>query len=441
MPRIPKTPAYRLHSATGQAVVSLPIGGGKYHDEYLGKHGTAESRQKYDRLIAEWLANGRLVMPKPGATLTVAELCAAYWGHVQQSLFRFDALTGLREPSTMQGRIQCSLRPVRKLYGAMPAASFGPLALKAVRKSMIDKGLSRTRINQLIDCVKGCFSWAVTEELIAEAVAAALDRVPPLARGRSTAPEPRKVKPAPIDRVDAVMLRVLPPVAAMIRFQLLTGARPGEAVIVRPIDIDRSKPDWVYRPAREKTDDLAAQDGIERELFIGPQAQQILAPFLDRLPEAFCFSPREAELARQWAAGQKGETTAKDRYTVASYGRAIREACDALWPPPEHLRRKKGSTNFVRAEKGRPKPVCVPAETKEEWMARLGAKGQAELKAWYRAHRWHPHQLRHSAATRVEDQFGYDVARQVLGHRTISATKIYVEQSRAKAAKAMREVG
>jgi hypothetical protein len=47
-------PAYTLHKAPSQAIVRL-----SGHDHYLGPHGTPESRQKYDRLLAEWLAQGR----------------------------------------------------------------------------------------------------------------------------------------------------------------------------------------------------------------------------------------------------------------------------------------------------------------------------------------------------------------------------------------------
>jgi hypothetical protein len=54
MPRRPITPSYRLHKPSGQAVVTL-----NYQDKYLGPHGSPESRAAYDRLIAEWLANGR----------------------------------------------------------------------------------------------------------------------------------------------------------------------------------------------------------------------------------------------------------------------------------------------------------------------------------------------------------------------------------------------
>ena len=47
-------PKYAKHKASGQAVVRLS---GK--DFYLGPHGTKASKLEYDRLIGEWLANGR----------------------------------------------------------------------------------------------------------------------------------------------------------------------------------------------------------------------------------------------------------------------------------------------------------------------------------------------------------------------------------------------
>jgi len=55
MPKLSDSlPKYRKHRATGQAVVTLS---GRYF--YLGPHGTRASRLEYDRLIGEWLQNGR----------------------------------------------------------------------------------------------------------------------------------------------------------------------------------------------------------------------------------------------------------------------------------------------------------------------------------------------------------------------------------------------
>ena len=61
--RPPRTPSYREHKPSGQAVVTL---GGR--DVYLGKHGTPESRAEYDRVIAEWLANGRQIPASRGTS-------------------------------------------------------------------------------------------------------------------------------------------------------------------------------------------------------------------------------------------------------------------------------------------------------------------------------------------------------------------------------------
>jgi len=54
MPRIPwdAVSRYRMHKASEQAIVTL-----SGRDHYLGPHGTAASA--YDRLTAEWIANGR----------------------------------------------------------------------------------------------------------------------------------------------------------------------------------------------------------------------------------------------------------------------------------------------------------------------------------------------------------------------------------------------
>jgi len=73
----PEPPSYRLHKGTGQAMVQY-----KGRRFYLGKYGTPESRERYQRFVAEtW------VRPLPPSTpadpnradLLVIELVAAYW--------------------------------------------------------------------------------------------------------------------------------------------------------------------------------------------------------------------------------------------------------------------------------------------------------------------------------------------------------------------------
>lgn len=75
MPRFTKSmPSYRLHRRSGQAVVNLS---GK--DIYLGPRGTKTSKLEHDRLIGEWLANGRQLAPPAEGFITVSDLIAAYW--------------------------------------------------------------------------------------------------------------------------------------------------------------------------------------------------------------------------------------------------------------------------------------------------------------------------------------------------------------------------
>ena len=73
-------PKYRKHKRSGQAIVTLS---GK--DFYLGPHGTKASKLEYDRLIGEWLANGRQ-LPSQNRyedEYKVAQLCLAYWQHTK----------------------------------------------------------------------------------------------------------------------------------------------------------------------------------------------------------------------------------------------------------------------------------------------------------------------------------------------------------------------
>jgi hypothetical protein len=205
---------------------------------------------------------------------------------------------------------------------------------------------------------------------------------------------------------------------------------------MRPRDIDRSEKIWVYAPAEHKT----AHHGHERKIFIGPKGQEFLQPFLLRPAEAYCFSPAEAEAERRTimhtnrktplACGNVPGSNCKenprcikgDVYTVAIYRRAIGRATEKAFPAPDYLRRQ-------------------PGETREQWRKRLTKKQKAEFKAWYKQFHWHPHQLRHNAATFLRKEFGLETARIILGHRSAVITEVYAEQDKEKAMEAIVRVG
>lgn len=55
--------------------------------------------------------------------------------------------------------------------------------------------------------------------------------------------------------------------------------------------------------------------------------------------------------------------------------------------------------------------------------------------------RWHPHQLRHSAATEIRKRFGIEASRVILGHEDLRATQIYAEEDRNRGVEIMRQIG
>ncbi len=112
-------------------------------DHYLGPHGTSESRERYDRLLAEWLVQRHTPPPAPvRPAITVVELLAAYLKFAE-SYYRRDGV-----PTSEYVAVRDALKPVRALYGTVFVTEFGPLALKACRETLIEKGLARRHINQ-----------------------------------------------------------------------------------------------------------------------------------------------------------------------------------------------------------------------------------------------------------------------------------------------------
>ena len=127
-----------------------------------------------------------------------------------------------------------------------------------------------------------------------------------LRSGRTAAVESEPVQPVSRSAVEAVERHVLPAVWTMIRLQLATGMRPGEARTMRLADIDRSGEVLEYVPAAHKTQ----HRGKQRRIYIGPTGQEILAPYLKAEPEQFLFE------------SSPGECCSKD-----SYNRAVSRAC------------------------------------------------------------------------------------------------------------------
>lgn len=406
MSRRPRIPSYRLHKQSEQAVVTLTDPSGRRRDVLLGKHGTAASRQEYVRVLAEWEANGR-ILPQTATSssttlLSINEIILLFWKHAEQHYRHRDGT-----PTNELTDFRYSLKPLRELYGHMLAKDFGPLALKAVREKMIDAGLCRGVVNQRVGRIRRLFRWCVENELVPSVVLEGLRAVRGLEKGRSRARETEPVKPVPLAWVEAVLPLVRPVVAAMIRLQLHSGMRPGEVVRLRALDIDMTGTVWLYRPGSDvgpEGDHKTAHRGHSRVVPLGPRCQAIIREYLKADLSAYLFSPAETMAALRAEQRQKRKTKVQpsqqdrrkkrperkpgQRYTVGAYAYAIRRACIKAGVP-----------------------------------------------------HWHPHQLRHNAATEIRREAGLDAARAVLGHRTPAITEVYAEIDTAKAAAVMEKLG
>ncbi len=72
-----RTPKFRLHKPTRQGFVELD--GRRI---YLGRFDLPETKQRYHRTLAEWIANGRRMPVAPEET-TVIELYDAFMEHAK----------------------------------------------------------------------------------------------------------------------------------------------------------------------------------------------------------------------------------------------------------------------------------------------------------------------------------------------------------------------
>jgi hypothetical protein len=398
MPRSGNIPACRPHKPSGQARVIIA---GKHI--YLGAFGSPESREKYARLITQHFSSQSAQIPASGETataplLSINELLLRYLQFAMQYYVQDGKPTGEVR------NLKDAMRPLRALYGLAPANDFGPKALKLVRQYMIDREkLSRGVINGRIDRLKRAFKWAVSDELIPPSVYEGLRTVSGLRYGRSDAREPEPVRPVSDDIVEATLPFLPPQLGDMVRLQRITGMRSQNLVMMRPSELDRSTNIWIYEPERHKT----RHHNKRLRMLIGPRGQEILRQYLNRAPNAFLFSPQEAE---QWRSEQR--RMAPSERATPRY-------------PCEILRLREERKDRQRRRRKRP-----PADHYTTASYRRAIKYAVEKgrDAGLDLPDWHPHQLRHARATEVRRKFGVEGAQLALGHAKANITEIYAER-------------
>lgn len=394
MPKLKnRTPKMCRHHK-GQAFVWI---NGK--QRWLGRWGSDDAREKYDRLVAEWLANGRQ-LPQDTAEpddgpVSVARICVNFWKHVQK-----------RQHPNEAANYKSAIAVVRKLYGRESAESFGPKRLRVVREQFIEKNWARSHINGQVSRVRSMFKWAVAQEMIPWGVYQRLRTLEPLRKGEAKR-EGRKVTPVPREYIRRVRPHLSRQVRGLIDLQLLTGARADELTGLRATDFNTSGPVWsvTYDGGADGADESrshkTAHHGKERVVYFGPRAQRVLRQFMKpgRTLNRPLFSPRDAEAERyaactvhrrknQKPTARRTDRVVRDAYDTASYRRTIHRACKTIG-----------------------------------------------------IHNWSPHRLRHNAATAIRREFGVEAAQVILGHSNLKVTEIYAQANAEKAKAIIGKVG
>jgi len=346
--RIPKM---SLHRGTGQARLVFK---GKHY--YLGKFGSKEAEEAYRKIVAKVVEGKIIDSNNSGISLAVAMVQFLDYAH---------GYYGIKEA----GNIKTALRTFAKKFGAMDLKNIGPSIVVNFLTDMANTGkFTRYRINKLLAVWKRFYRWMVVKEIIAPDKLVSMAAIPGIKLGRTNAIESTPVKAPPMADFEAMVAAAPPHVADLCRLQLLMGCRPGELLSLKPGLMDRSKPVWVYTPEKHKN----SHRGHQRKILIGPQAQGILAKYLFRKDDEWC-----------WPAKIEGM-----HYQVHSFEQELKRVC-----------KRAGIAKIL------------------------------------------PNQIRHLAATLIHERYGWESARQILGHRTVGTTQFYVEELLANAAKVAEQMG
>lgn len=272
-------PSYLLHKSSGQARVRI-----QGRDFLLGAYGSEESRARYGELVAKFASGipvDSLVNRGTGSTkqtdadsgLSVAELLLAFKRHADVYY------TKGGKPTAEVDCFNSAMRPVRELFAFLPARDFTPKMLKAAQQKYVAAGWSRGFVNSSTNRLRRIWKWAVCEGLVPVTTWQALQAVPGLKTGHTSAPDYKQREAVSDEQLEAVRSHlVLKRGKRRDRhrdlFDLLraTGARPSELLGLTMADIDTRGDIWVADLADHKN----AHRGLSRKLFFGPKSQLVL---------------------------------------------------------------------------------------------------------------------------------------------------------------------
>lgn len=322
--------------------------------------------------------------------------------------------------STLYERSVMHLRPLARLFGDRTAAGFTAADFRLLRNAWLHgtwwqketarpnerppKKWSISTCNTARTNVIRLFGWLESQGLIPVGRTEHLKTLQPLKHH-----ETREAPTVADMDVEAVLRHTSPQIAAMVRLQRITAARPSELCTMRPADIDRGGPLWVYKPRQHKT----RWRGLPRLIPLSKECQEILAPFLFREPDAFLFSPREAVA---WWNAQRAAAAGQGRKTPI-YPSEIKARAKRKQKRQKTTKRKQPGNRYTQHSY---------RQAIKHAIARA-RRGEEEVTEWL------PYALRHTRITEVQAQYGWDDAQAVAGHESSNTTRRYAHERHQRA--------
>lgn len=228
-----------------------------------------------DAAWAKWheLQTQPAAIAEPGKCLTIADLADAYRLYAEL-YYRKDG-----RPTSEAWIVGDALRRFCAICGTLPIHRLSPVHVERFQEVLVDDGLARGTVNGYCRRIRRMVRWAVAKRHLPGTILEEVKAVEPVKKGRALGLRAREhdpIGPVPQAHIHAIQPHVSAVAWGLIQFQLLTGARPGEALALRACDLNTQGEIWEYRPASHKTE----HHGKQLVIAIGRRAQALLREFL-----------------------------------------------------------------------------------------------------------------------------------------------------------------
>jgi integrase len=392
-----QVPSLCRHKEKNLSYVRGPAPERRFH--YLGETGHPDTMIRYREFAAAFIARGGwpegFFAGEKDTGPTVGDLVKSFRAEMQDRRGGWDSYT----------EMAASL--LEEVYGYKPIGAFNGRDLQTGYRFLAKSGkYNRLTCNKSLGACKRLFRYGVMIGMVSPETFAQIEAVEGI-RKNEIAELSESTKRMPVSEdVVRETLSFMPPVLQAALWTLwYSGARPSEVLTLRVKDVLRTGEIWTATLSEHKT----ASAGRSRVLHFGKQAQVWMGPYLLQPPDSIIFSPKQAVKERAAACKvhrrekqkpnkKKTARTLNDYYGSRELGRAVERAIEAC--------------NEKRKEEGR-EPIP----------------------------HWTPYMMRHSAASRVREQFGLDGAQALLGHSSVGITEVYAHLDNKKAAEIALALG